>query len=125
MSDITVRPLDVLDDAEFAAAYDVFARAETHGRGEYGSVVGAESLRTMLTRPTPMWARTAWAAWRDSTIVGVATLTMPLSDNPHLGFGDVSVAPEHRRGAVGSALLRKVEEGLRRAGRRVAVFEVS
>jgi GNAT superfamily N-acetyltransferase len=125
VSDIVVRPLDVLDDAEFAAAYDVFERAEKHGRGDYAAVVGAESLRTMLTRPTSMWARSAWAAWRGSTIVGVATLTLPLSDNTHVGYGGVSVAPEHRRAGVGSALLDKAEECIRRAGRRVAVFEVA
>jgi GNAT superfamily N-acetyltransferase len=125
VSELTVRPLDVLDDAEFAAAYDVYARAETYGRGEYGAVDGMESLRTLLTRPTPMWARTAWAAWRGPAIVGVATLTMPLSDNQHLGFGAVSVDPDRRRTGVGSALLDRVEAALLRAGRRVAVFEVA
>jgi GNAT superfamily N-acetyltransferase len=125
MSDIAVRPLDVLDDAECATAYDVFARAEKHGRGEYASVIGAESLRGTLTRPTSMRVQSAWAAWRGSTIVGVATLTLPLSDNTHLGWGSVSVDPEHRRIGVGGALLDKAEEYVRRAGRRVAVFEVA
>ena len=124
MSDLKVRPLDVLDDGEYAAAYDVFERAEKHGRGEYAQVFGAESWRSALSRPISMRARQAWAAWRGSTIVGVASLTMPLSDNTHLGFGSVSVDPEHRRQGVGSALLDKTEEALRRAGRRVAVFEV-
>jgi GNAT superfamily N-acetyltransferase len=125
MSDLVVRPLDVLDDAEFAAAYDVFERAEKHGRGEYASVIGAESLRGTLTRPTSMRVQSAWAAWRGSTIVGVTTLTLPLADNTHLASGSVSVDPDHRRTGVGGALLDKAEDCVRRAGRRVAVFEVT
>ena len=124
MSDLRIRPLDALDDAEYAAAYDVYERADKHGRGDFATLIGATSWRHALTRPTSMRFRQAWAAWRGSTIVGVASMTMPLSDNQHLGFGAVSVDPEHRRQGVGSALLDKTEAALRRAGRRVAVFEV-
>jgi GNAT superfamily N-acetyltransferase len=125
VSDIVVRPLDAFDDAEYAAAYEVFERAELHGRGDHGSVIGATSLRGSLTRPTSMRVQTAWAAWQGSTVVGFATLILPLSDNLHLGWGSVSVDPEHRRRGIGGALLDKAEECIRRAGRRVGVFEVA
>jgi GNAT superfamily N-acetyltransferase len=125
VTDLKVRPLDALDDAEYAAAYDVYERGEKHGRrDEYAQIIGATSWRNALTRPLSMRSRSAWAAWRGSTIVGVASMTMPLSDNTHLGWGAVSVDPEHRRQGIGSALLDKAEEALRRAGRRIAVFEV-
>jgi hypothetical protein len=57
MSDLTVRPLDVLDDIEYAAAYDVFERAEKHGRGDYSAVMGPDTLRSGFTRPTAMRMR--------------------------------------------------------------------
>jgi GNAT superfamily N-acetyltransferase len=125
VSDINVRPLDVHDDAEYAAAYDVFERAEKHGRGDYGSIMGPDSLRSGFTQPTSMRLRWAWTARRGGSIAGLGALTLPLTDNQHLCYVDVSVAPEHRRGGVGSALLDRLEQAVRAAGRRVLIGEVT
>jgi GNAT superfamily N-acetyltransferase len=66
-----------------------------------------------------------WTARLGDVLAGVGALTLPLADNRHLGYVDVSVAPEHRRTGVGSALLERIERAAREAGRRVLVGEVT
>lgn len=124
MSNVEVRPLDVHDDAEFAAAYSAYERGERHGR-DHATVMGSETLRAGLLRPTALFVRFAWAAWRGAQVVGLAELVWPLSDNTHLCFGLVTVAPEHRRAGAGGALLDRLEQAVRASGRRSVVFEVS
>ena len=52
----------------------------------------------------------AWLAKRDGVIVGTVIVNMSLSDNLHMAFFDINVAPEHRRGGIGRLLLHKVAE---------------
>jgi len=121
---LDIRPLDVHDDTDFAAAYAAFERGARHGR-EHAAVIGPESLRAGLVRPTSLFVRSAWVAWRGADIVGLGVLVWPLSDNTHLSFGLLTVAPEHRRAGAGGALLDKLEHAVRASGRRSVVFEVS
>ncbi len=122
-NDVVVRPLDPLDDAQFAAAYSAYERGERHGR-DHATVMGSDTLRAGLVRPTAVFVRSAWAAWRGAEVVGLGELVWPLSDNTHVCFGLVTVAPEHRRAGAGGALLDRLERAVKASGRRSVVFEV-
>lgn len=55
---IVVRPLDVWDDDEFAAAYAVHAEAETYGRSA-AQVDEPDALRAGLLHPSASMAQQA------------------------------------------------------------------
>jgi GNAT superfamily N-acetyltransferase len=76
----------------------------------------AARLRTPITR---MDAQKVWVVRRAGRIVAVATAQAPEpGGNEHLSVTDIRVHPRHRRGGIGTALLRSVLGDLRAAGRR-------
>jgi RimJ/RimL family protein N-acetyltransferase len=99
-----LRAIDPHDDTEFRAWYDVMRAGATAGR-EAAKVVPREALNTSLRAPGVRWRRTAYGAFVGDTIVGTATLALPMRENPHLAEIDINVPPEHRCRGFGFALL--------------------
>ena len=54
-------------------------------------------------------------------MVGIGLCELPLLDNAHLAYVDVGVPPGHRGRGVGAALLERVEQLARDAGRTHAI----
>jgi GNAT superfamily N-acetyltransferase len=112
-----IRALDVDDDAELHTAYATSKRAETAGRPDAPFLTELE-YRVWHRRPDPMQRGTSFAVFDCAAIVGTGWLALPLADNTDLARLQVTVPPEHRRRGVGSALLDRLVEEARTAGRR-------
>jgi GNAT superfamily N-acetyltransferase len=66
----------------------------------------------------PDWAVQAWVVRRDAgRVVGAADLSLPTRDNLGNSFGNVVVAPDHRRRGLGTRLWQHLVEQARAAGR--------
>jgi GNAT superfamily N-acetyltransferase len=93
-----------------------------------------------LERPVDLWiawedARRRWplpaverdirilAAFDENRVVGGARLDLPESDNTHLVFADVWVAPQDRRRGYGTALADEVERIARASGRTTVLTD--
>lgn len=120
---VDVRPLDAWDDAEMDAAHDVWRRGEVHDRPD-AVVLSRDDLQAELVRPSATQCADAWVARRDGAVVGLATATWPLVGEVTHCWPSLVVAPEHRRGGVGSALWSTLERAIRMAGRHVVQVEL-
>ena len=77
-----------------------------------------------LPRPHPGFHVEPFTAFDGADAVGSGLLNLSLEDNVGLAFGEVGVAPRHRRRGVGSALLADLERRARAAGRERLLLEV-
>lgn len=118
-----IRPLDVDDDAELSAAYATSKRAEAADRPDAVFLTELE-YAVWHRKADPMEKGIAFAAFDRAAIVGTSWLAMPLADNVDLARLRVTVPPEHRRRGVGTALLDRLLEEARSAGRRRLLTEV-
>ncbi|HEY3895567.1 MAG TPA: GNAT family N-acetyltransferase [Pseudonocardiaceae bacterium] len=74
--------------------------------------------------PWPGEAETAWLARVAGSVVGGCVLYLPMLDNLDKALGDVLVAPAHRRGGIGRALLDHLRAEAGRQCRNSLVFGV-
>jgi GNAT superfamily N-acetyltransferase len=118
-----IRALDVDDDAELSAAYATSKRGETAGRPDAAFPTELE-FAVWHRKADPMEKGITFAAFDHAAIVGTSWLAMPLADNTDLAWLQVTVPPEHRRRGVGTALLDRLVEEARAAGRRRLLAEV-
>ncbi|HYH32424.1 MAG TPA: GNAT family N-acetyltransferase [Pseudonocardia sp.] len=79
--------------------------------------------RARLVAGRPGRADRAWLARAGHEVVGVAELSLPTTDNLDNAFGDLTVAPRHRRRGVGRLLLTRLAEQARTAGRTRLIVE--
>lgn len=121
---IEVRPLDVWDDDEFAAAYAVHAEAETYGRTD-PQVDEPEALRAGLVHPSASMAQQAWMARLDGRPAGVLVVAWPVVDDLQTCWPMLGVAPAMRRRGVGAALHATLLRAVRMAGRSLVQVEVT
>lgn len=91
----------------------------------WGSTDFHDSPETQLAgcRTTPVRRRVLLAARSGDEILGLATLSLPLIDNTHLGIVDVVVAPQARRAGLGSRLYAAAEQAAAADGRRTIMGE--
>ncbi len=75
--------------------------------------------RWRWANPTPAAERAVFAAYDEGEPVGYAELSLPLLDNPELAEVEVCVLAEARRRGHGSALLERLLEHVRSAGRHI------
>lgn len=99
-----IRPIDLDDDAQLRAAYDVSIRAELLGREDaphwtFESFVGA------LRSPDSGERQEAVAGYVDDELVAFGVLWLFLLDNTEKGWFEVQVDPAHRRRGYGRALV--------------------
>ncbi|MGH3670938.1 MAG: GNAT family N-acetyltransferase [Pseudonocardiaceae bacterium] len=80
--------------------------------------------RARFRHPWPGEAETAWLARVAGSVVGGCVLHLPMLDNLHNALGDILVAPAHRRGGIGRALLDHLQAEASRQRRTTLVFWV-
>ena len=75
----------------------------------------------LATMRRPNSERVTWVVRAEigDEMAGVATLTMPLSDNQHVGHVELRVAPAYRRQHIGRTLLAAVATRAKAERRRV------
>jgi GNAT superfamily N-acetyltransferase len=108
--DLAIRPIDLLDPAEEAAARDwvaVHAAVQRDLFGDRGSAWSLEEVQGFVRGSDKK--RVARAAWRDGELVGAVEVHLPLRDNLHGAMLWLSVLPAARGRGVGSALLAEAE----------------
>lgn len=104
---VSVRPLDLGDDAELAAAYAVESAATSHVRA--GWVPLGEPARLAAWRADNGWHRHLVGAFDGTDLVGVAS-AQTAHDTPDTCWVDVAVHPRAQRHGVGMRLARSVED---------------
>ncbi len=110
-----IRPLDLDDDAQLAAAFRVLCRAEEFGR-EDAPHWTEDSFRGFLRSHDSGERREVRVGYADGRLVAYGVLDLPLLDNLDKGWFEVRVDPDHRRHGHGRELLEHfaaiaVEEG--------------
>ena len=118
----TVEPLDPTDDDQFAAYHAAYAAGHAE---EWDRPYTAREQRAELLQDAPhVEIHGVLARDESGEVVGMGYIEMPQKDNRDLGYIDVVVRPEHRRRGHGAALLARLDEVAREAGRRTLYVEV-
>lgn len=105
---VTVRPLDLDDDTELAAAYAVESAAMSRDRADW--VPLGQSARIAAWRSDNGWDRRLAGAFDGTDLLGVAS-AMTAHDTPDTCWVEVAVHPRARRHGVGTRLVQSVEHG--------------
>ncbi|NYE37874.1 GNAT superfamily N-acetyltransferase [Nocardioides cavernae] len=108
--------LDPTDAAARAVWHDVMERSVRADR-PHALVTTPAAFEVTATSPSTHYDRTWLRATVDGTVVGVAELELPLSENTDVAWVEVQVLPSHRRQGVGRALWEALIERSRAAGR--------
>lgn len=117
-----VEALDPEDGDQFAAYHGVYAAGHSEG---WDRPYTAREQRAELLQRSPYVDIHGVLARDDSGVpVGMGYIELPQKDNLDLGYIDVVVHPEHRRRGHGKAVLARLEEIARAAGRRTLYVEV-
>jgi GNAT superfamily N-acetyltransferase len=122
-------PVDVVavdpdDSALVDAWHAAYLRADTHGRERTAAPWQHDEVVVDLRQPSPRQATTCYAGLVDGRVVSAGYVELPLLDNPHLAFVQVWTVPEERDQGYAAAVLARLEEHARAAGRRVLMAEV-
>ena len=115
--------VDVHDDVQCAAVYDVVMASRTFGRPWDDSDGYAQTV-TQWRYVDPSEDVEKWAVEDDGRVVGVATLFLSLDDNTDKIWAELDVHPDHRRRGAGSALAALLERRAREVGRPQILVEV-
>ena len=78
-----IRPVDVGSDDDLARYHQVYAAATRHGR-PYATPVPLAELTALYRAPSTTVDRSLLVADAGGSIVGVARIELPLTDNLHL-----------------------------------------
>jgi len=113
----TLRRVDPLDSTAVDAWWGAYAAAERADRGADAVVWTLEESRAELQQKSAMVDRRAYLVCDGDSLVGSASLALPLKDNTHLARLQVSVPLAHRRRGVGSRALGLLEDEAVAAGR--------
>lgn len=108
--DLDIRPLDLLDPGQEAAARDwigVHAAVQRDIFGDRGSAWTLEEVQGFVRGADKK--RVARAAWSGAEMVGALEVHLPLRDNRHVAMLWLSVLPAARRRGAGAALLAEAE----------------
>nr|MBA2444419.1 GNAT family N-acetyltransferase [Nocardioidaceae bacterium] len=111
-----IRPIDVHDDDTFGCFYEIMRAAELFERPGMPMWSHHEAA-VMFRAEDPDEETRAYAAYEGASMVGIAAMFLPLSDNLDKVYAEISVAPEQRRLGVGSALLNHVVADTQAVGR--------
>jgi GNAT superfamily N-acetyltransferase len=118
----TVEQLDPADDEQFAAYHSVYVAG--HGEEWDRPYTAREQRAELLQDASHVDIQGVLARDDVGTVVGMGYIEMPQEDNVDLGYIDVVVSPEHRRHGHGTAVLTRLDEIARAAGRHTLFAEV-
>lgn len=111
------------DEASLREWFSLEAAAQAVDRPDDPPPCWAEH-RVALSHPRPGEETSTWLARSDGAVVGAVLLSLPTLDNLDNALVDLVVAPEHRRGGIGRALLGHVADLARERGRSRLIGEV-
>lgn len=117
---LEISRIDAFDDEAFDAWWHAYATAERTDRGPDAPVWTLEESRSGLQQASTVVERRAFLLRERGTVVGSASLALPLKDNTHVAHLGVSVLPAHRRRGHGSAALAHLEREATASGRTTA-----
>ncbi len=119
-----IRPVDITDDDELHRYYTVLREASLFERPD-APMWGEVDVVTTFREPDSMERKTAYAAYADGAMVGVAFYALPLLDNTEKVWVDVAVLPGQRRQGFGSAMVASLVDLAQRDGRSTLLAEAS
>lgn len=119
-----IHEIDVHDDAQLAAWFEVEDRSIAHDR-PHALTRTYDALANQVRVPSDYGRTTLLAAMDDGVFVGVGELGFSLQDNQHLAGLEITVLPDHRRRGIGRALYGEATTRRRDAGRTSACGEIS
>lgn len=122
--DVVVRPLDIHDDAEVAAAHEATNASKKHQR-PWAKTWSLREMTVQLRSENTVERLEPIVALVDGRVAGLALLWFPLLDNTHFTWVEIDVDPELRNRGAGSALLDRVVERTREEGRRTVLMETN
>ena len=116
---IEIRAIDVHDEAQL---HEWWATGRDAASDRAYDVYPAwEHSRVALPEESPEHDLTLLAAHDGGAMVGIGLVELPLLDNTHISYVDVGVPPAQRGHGVGAALLGRIEQLARDAGRTHAI----
>ncbi|GAA2169233.1 GNAT family N-acetyltransferase [Pedococcus bigeumensis] len=124
MQGVVVRPLDIDDDAEVAAAHEATDASKKHQR-PWGKTWSLREMTVMLRTESTVERLEPIVGLVDGRVAGMVLLWFPLLDNTQFTWAELDVDPRLRGRGVGSALLERVIERTRADGRRTVLIETN
>lgn len=119
-----IRRIDVHDDDLFTDFYEIMRTAELFERPGM-PMWSAHEGAVMFREADPDQETRAYAAFEGETMVGAASMFLPLKDNTDKVYAGVHVAPDRRRRGIGSVLLEHLVSETKGAGRSTMLAEAS
>ncbi|GAA5118349.1 GNAT family N-acetyltransferase [Alloalcanivorax gelatiniphagus] len=113
---VEIEQLDPTDPAARAAWHAVMEQAVRADRPRALTTTLA-AFEVVATSPSAHVARTWLQAVEGGTVVGVAELELPLSENTDVAWAELQVLADHRRRGTGRALWQALVERAAAAGR--------
>jgi GNAT superfamily N-acetyltransferase len=104
---VTIRPVDVYDDAELHAFHTALEEALRHGRPYSSFVHEAEHRALLQAAPTDERVE-PFAAFDGAQVLGAGTMFFPLLDNRDKVYFELGTRPAFRGLGIGSALVEHV-----------------
>jgi GNAT superfamily N-acetyltransferase len=122
---IDVVAVDPDDSAMVDAWHAAYLRGDTHGREGTAAPWQHDEMVLELREPSPRVATTWYAGVVGGRVVTAGHVELPLLDNTRLALVQVWTVPEARDHGYAGAVLARLEEHARAAGRTVLVSEVA
>jgi GNAT superfamily N-acetyltransferase len=119
---VDIRPIDIADDAELRAAYDVMRRAALLGR-EGSPHWSFQEMAGAYRHPDSGERQDLLGGFVDGRLVGLAIGDAPLLDNLEKAWIGVHVDPPEQRRGHGGELLAAITELLAADGRTLLMGE--
>lgn len=123
---VTIMEIPPLSDVDDANGWAVLAENalwndEVVRVFGYDDLNNSDTAALRLAVPSSRTVRRRWVAMLDpddrGSVVGAASVTITLKDNPNLATWELIVAPDHRRRGIGTALLAPLEQWALSQGR--------
>jgi GNAT superfamily N-acetyltransferase len=121
---VQIRDIDVDDDADVLAWWEVGKAVDAYGR-DHAAYWSLRAATVALRDKANSFQQLPIAAFDGDQVVGIDKVMLPLLDNTHLAFVEPMVLPEHRGRGVGSSLLAASLEKVRAARRRNVLCEIN